>query len=63
VLGEHSAGETLEAPVCGGQSRETALTSREPWAGNANLPPMVDHWLTIHAEPGRLGWLVSSGVM
>ena len=47
----------------GGQSRETALTIWEPRAGNANLPPSVYHWFTIHAEPGRFSLLVSSGVM
>ena len=29
---------------------------------NANLPPLVHHWLKIHAEPGTFGLLVSSGV-
>ena len=29
---------------------------------NANLPPLVHHWLMIHAEPGRFRLLVTSGV-
>ena len=28
----------------------------------ANLPPLVHHWLMIHAEPGTFGLLVTSGV-
>ena len=40
-----------------------ALAIPEPRAGNAYLPPLVYHWFTIHAEPGRLGLLVTSGVM
>ena len=26
------------------------------------VPPLVHHWLMIHAEPGRLRLLVTSGV-
>ena len=29
---------------------------------NANLPPLVHHWLRIHAEPGTFSLLVTSGV-
>jgi hypothetical protein len=40
-----------------------ALAIPLPWSLNANLPPLVYQPLMAHAEPGRFGLLVTSGVM